>query len=79
MEQSQCRRQNGEKEKEAKAERLHRAPTVTKPLEPCQTLNSLGMFTYINLESPFAFEVNLRRMSVRSNSSLPFPRPAPLL
>lgn len=37
MEQGQCRSQNGEKEKEAEAERRHSAPTFMK--QPDQTLS----------------------------------------
>lgn len=36
-------------------------------IKPCLKLNFLGMFSYINLESPFSFEANLSRLSVRSN------------
>lgn len=39
----------------------------SNPIKPCLKRNFLRMFSYIYLESPFSFEANLSRMSVRSN------------
>lgn len=47
MEQGQCRRQNGEKEKEAAAERRHSAPTFTK--QPDQTLSEAELSENVQL------------------------------
>lgn len=47
MEEGQCRRQNGEKEKEAETERRHSAPTFTK--QPDQTLSEAELSGNVQL------------------------------